>query len=266
MEALHKAGFPVPKPFGHSRHLIAMEYIGSIETNQPDDQSVNDDPSSAMLLANVRREDLRIFAGASKMSFEQACALIYNQLMELIVQLARNGLIHGDFNEFNLMLKVADNLSVVMIDFPQMVSTQHPNAREYFERDVKGVRVFFARRFGYGHCHEEDDEEDTEDISEDVLSDAVDDVVKVEYPVWSKVKKLPRLGRLDVQLRASGWSGHVKNISQVESNEDFKSSASDYQSSCSESDATSLSSSTSLSSDMDDECDIKSSSLSGSQL
>ena len=28
MSALHKAGLPVPKPVDHSRHVIAMEYIG----------------------------------------------------------------------------------------------------------------------------------------------------------------------------------------------------------------------------------------------
>jgi RIO kinase 2 len=29
---------------------------------------------------------------------------LYDQLMKLIVRLARYGLIHGDFNEYNLML------------------------------------------------------------------------------------------------------------------------------------------------------------------
>ena len=46
--------------------------------------------------------------------------------MELLVQLGNCGLIHGDFNEFNLMLD--DNEKVTMIDFPQMVSTSHENA------------------------------------------------------------------------------------------------------------------------------------------
>jgi RIO kinase 2 len=31
-------------------------------------------------------------------------AELYSELMNLIVRLARYGLIHGDFNEFNLML------------------------------------------------------------------------------------------------------------------------------------------------------------------
>lgn len=54
---------------------------------------------------------------------------LYSEFMELIVKLANHGLIHGDFNEFNLMLDDQDHIT--MIDFPQMVSTSHPNA-EWF--------------------------------------------------------------------------------------------------------------------------------------
>ena len=50
----------------------------------------------------------------------------YSELMDLIVKLANHGLIHGDFNEFNLILDNDDH--VTMIDFPQMISTSHPNA------------------------------------------------------------------------------------------------------------------------------------------
>jgi RIO kinase 2 len=49
--------------------------------------------------------------------------------MKLIVKLAEHGLIHGDFNEFNLL--ISDEEEITMIDFPQMVSTDHPNAKEY---------------------------------------------------------------------------------------------------------------------------------------
>lgn len=46
--------------------------------------------------------------------------------MDLIVRLAQYGLIHGDFNEFNILIK--PNGDPILIDFPQMVSTSHPNA------------------------------------------------------------------------------------------------------------------------------------------
>lgn len=56
--------------------------------------------------------------------------------MDLIVRLARAGLIHGDFNEFNILVKEDRkegeegevNAVPILIDFPQMVSTDHENA------------------------------------------------------------------------------------------------------------------------------------------
>ena len=68
--------------------------------------------------------------------------------MDLIVRFARSGLIHGDFNEFNILIH-KDTSEPVVIDFPQMVSTNHPNAEFYFNRDVECIRTFFKRRFGY---------------------------------------------------------------------------------------------------------------------
>ncbi|KAI8024641.1 G patch domain-containing protein TGH [Camellia lanceoleosa] len=44
----------------------------------------------------------------------------------LVVRLAEHGLIHCDFNEFNIMID--DDEKVTMIDFPQMVSVSHRNA------------------------------------------------------------------------------------------------------------------------------------------
>ena len=52
---------------------------------------------------------------------------LYSDLMELIVRLGSYGLIHCDFNEFNLIIN--ENDKVTVIDFPQMVSISHPNAQ-----------------------------------------------------------------------------------------------------------------------------------------
>lgn len=52
---------------------------------------------------------------------------IYDELMGLIVQLGSYGLIHCDFNEFNIM--VTDIGGITIIDFPQMVSISHINAQ-----------------------------------------------------------------------------------------------------------------------------------------
>lgn len=52
---------------------------------------------------------------------------LYSSLMDLIIRFARSGLIHGDFNEFNILIRRSTGEPVV-IDFPQMVSTSHTNA------------------------------------------------------------------------------------------------------------------------------------------
>lgn len=51
---------------------------------------------------------------------------LYDELMDLIVRLADSGVIHGDFNEFNILL--TEDERPIIIDFPQMVSTLHANA------------------------------------------------------------------------------------------------------------------------------------------
>ncbi len=54
---------------------------------------------------------------------------VYADLMNLLIRLAQYGLIHCDFNEFNLLIN--DNEEITLIDFPQMVSTSHANADMY---------------------------------------------------------------------------------------------------------------------------------------
>ena len=40
---------------------------------------------------------------------------------------------------------MSDDEKVTIIDFPQMISTDHINAEYYFNRDVECVRTFFRR-------------------------------------------------------------------------------------------------------------------------
>ncbi|KAL1934514.1 hypothetical protein VTP01DRAFT_6696 [Rhizomucor pusillus] len=115
MKVLHENGFPVPEPIDISRHCVVMELIDAYPLRQIDEVG---DPGK-----------------------------LYSDLMNLIVRLAQYGLIHGDFNEFNILIK--SNGDPILIDFPQMVSTSHPNAEYYFNRDVECIRTFFRRRFGY---------------------------------------------------------------------------------------------------------------------
>ncbi|XP_012534370.2 serine/threonine-protein kinase rio2 [Monomorium pharaonis] len=115
MKALLDRGFPVPKPIDFNRHCVVMELV------------------EGGPLCNVNEVN--------------NVEALYDELMDLIVKLANHGVIHGDFNEFNIMIK--NDGKPVIIDFPQMVSTQHENAEAYFQRDVNCIRDFFKRRFGY---------------------------------------------------------------------------------------------------------------------
>ncbi|NXC20323.1 RIOK2 kinase, partial [Corythaeola cristata] len=115
MKALHDRKFPVPKPVDYNRHAVVMELIDGYPLCQVRQM---EDPAS-----------------------------VYSELMDLIVKLANHGLIHGDFNEFNLILDSDDH--VTMIDFPQMISTSHANAEWYFDRDVNCIKEFFKKRFNY---------------------------------------------------------------------------------------------------------------------
>lgn len=114
MCALHARGFPVPRPLGQSRHVVVMELCpGTLLTH------VNEMPNPHE---------------------------VANNLLQVIVRLAEHGLVHCDLNEFNII--VDDDGTVNVIDFPQMVSTRHVDARALFDRDVDGIKKFFEHRFG----------------------------------------------------------------------------------------------------------------------
>lgn len=149
LRALHRHGFPTPRPIDWNRHCIVMSLVAGrlLEQIQPMDFncSAEETPSVAQYLFSV--------------------------LMRLLVRIAEYGLVHGDFNEFNLIVRdeFADDphyfmqncdpsdatfnwqkdSPIVMIDFPQMISTSHENAEEQFERDVTCLRLFFAKRFHF---------------------------------------------------------------------------------------------------------------------
>eukprot|EP00747_Dinoflagellata_sp_TGD_P113254 gnl/TRDRNA2_/TRDRNA2_171662_c1_seq2.p1 gnl/TRDRNA2_/TRDRNA2_171662_c1~~gnl/TRDRNA2_/TRDRNA2_171662_c1_seq2.p1 ORF type:complete len:494 (+),score=123.82 gnl/TRDRNA2_/TRDRNA2_171662_c1_seq2:126-1607(+) len=115
MKALKDEGFPVPTPVDQNRHAVVMSFVDATPMYQ------------------VRSLDCP--------------SVVCERLFRLLVRLARAGIIHGDFNEFNLMLDREQR--VTLIDFPQVVSINHPNAEEMFNRDIECIRDFSARHWGY---------------------------------------------------------------------------------------------------------------------
>jgi RIO kinase 2 len=164
MKILHREGFPVPEPVAWSRHTIVMEFIDAFPMRMVDSVP---DPGK-----------------------------LYAELMAMIVQLASRGLIHGDYNEFNILLKesttdgtpVDDDtppeniiMTPILIDFPQTLSTNHANAEYYFDRDVECIKRYFGRKFKY-----------TSDEPGPFFADAI--------------KTIDPKKRLDVEVEATGFS------------------------------------------------------------
>jgi RIO kinase 2 len=55
------------------------------------------------------------------------------------------GMINGDLSEYNIL---TDGATVWLIDWPQWVGKDHPNAKELMRRDVGAVEKFFERSYG----------------------------------------------------------------------------------------------------------------------
>ena len=120
MQALYAHEFPTPRPIGQNRHVVAMSRVSGFPMSQ-------------------------LKAGAVP---NEIAERIFAYCMAMLRRLAEHGLIHCDFNEFNLMLG-NDGEKITLIDFPQMISTNHHNASELFTRDVNCLIKFFAMKMRY---------------------------------------------------------------------------------------------------------------------
>ena len=192
MTALHAAGFPVPTPLAWNRHTVVMSLVEGTPLYQ------------------IRHLE------------EYEARRLYGELMAMIVRLAGVGLIHGDFNEFNIMIEECENssssskqsdrlppdtekseqddgrqddtttttmtttvtLHPILIDFPQMLSISHPNASTYFDRDVDCIKRYFSRRFHF----------------------TSDDPGPFFKDVQNRMRTTKGVRRLDVEVEASGFS------------------------------------------------------------
>ena len=145
MQALYDAGFSVPKPIDQSRHHVVMSLV----------------PGTVLRKCAELDDASRVYA----------------LLMDFALELANNGLIHCDLNEFNIMICDYDPANpeseIVVIDFPQCVSIDHPNAQELFERDINSIMHYFKTKYG----------------------------VVGDYPKWEQVE---RSGKLDMVADATG--------------------------------------------------------------
>lgn len=111
-----EAGVRVPRPVMSTSNVLVMEYLGTEEGPYP-------------LLKDVALDDW---------------AEVAQELVEsyrLLVGKAR--LVHADLSEYNVIMTPE---GPVIIDIGQAVVLEHPMAEEFFDKDVRNLSRFFARR------------------------------------------------------------------------------------------------------------------------
>jgi RIO kinase 2 len=109
----HNAGVSVPKPIFNNRHAVVMQRI---EGRQLSEINQLYDPEALL-----------------------------NNIIENIHKAYKAGVIHADLSEFNII--VSDEGTLYIIDWPQYIPPNHPNAGEILSRDMKNVLTFFHRKF-----------------------------------------------------------------------------------------------------------------------
>jgi RIO kinase 2 len=103
----------VPEPISQNRHVLVMGMIEGAELAEYKEISK---PEAVLkeILRNVRK------------AYRKA------------------GVIHADLSEYNIILKPDGH--ILMIDWPQYVTKEHPNATELLTRDVDNVLLYFRRK------------------------------------------------------------------------------------------------------------------------
>jgi RIO kinase 2 len=113
LRLLHPRGIAVAEPINQNRHVVVMGMIEGVELAQLR-KVTSPEKTLREILRNVRKAYLK------------------------------TGVIHGDLSEYNIIVK--PDRHILIIDWPQYVSKEHPNAEQLLTRDVKNVLQYFSRK------------------------------------------------------------------------------------------------------------------------
>lgn len=253
MKALHNVDYPTPTPLGHSRHIVAMSLIRGVPLYQIRPQNLSPDQAASIfdqaadLAVRLAKHglvhcDLNEFNLLVDMSGIQQTALSqehdpYVRHSGMSVAAESNpGMLSArgpwepehlqplepdagshDEDEPPKPVELLDNGEprpiVTLIDFPQMVSTQHPNAKELYERDTACLYKFFSHKLQFRIPEAEKQklyltwesiqevlkQEHEQQKQLDAASTTVDDNESVCLASKAQL-------RLDQELQASGYS------------------------------------------------------------
>lgn len=117
LKQLYRRGAIVPKPIAFNEDSILMECIGT-----------PDEPAVLLKKAMLEKNEASIH---------------FKLVLENIRLMLKNGVIHADLSEFNIMYHQG---KVTIIDFPQVIDPElNPNAYFLLERDVLNICKFFSK-------------------------------------------------------------------------------------------------------------------------
>lgn len=113
LKLLYPKGVQVPEPIAQNRHAIVMGMIEGMELYKYK-KVLNPQKVLEEILFNIRQAYVKA------------------------------NVIHADLSEFNVILQ--PNMHILIIDWPQFVDGNHPNAEQLLERDLKNIVHFFRRK------------------------------------------------------------------------------------------------------------------------
>lgn len=115
LRLLYPRRVAVPEPIYQNRHAVAMGMIEGAELAECKELRKPEE-TLRKILRNIRKAYLKA------------------------------GIIHADLSEYNVIVK--PNMQILILDWPQYVTREHPNAEMLLRRDVKNLVRFFQRKYG----------------------------------------------------------------------------------------------------------------------
>lgn len=122
LKLIQPYGIAAPEPISQNRHVVVMSMIEGARLTD-----WKEFPHPERVLKEILRNVRKLYLKAH--------------------------VIHGDLSEYNVILK--PDMHVLIIDWPQYVTTDHPNVQELLERDVHNVLHYFRRKHMLKACLKE---------------------------------------------------------------------------------------------------------------
>lgn len=184
MKALHQVEYPTPTPIAHNRHIVVMSLVRGIPLYQlhanrvsaPQAESIFEQSTSLATrlashgLVHCDLNEFNLIVDLSGIQDHSSGNNTEHYVRHSGMSVASKGALsaHGPLERHHQLQQQQQNGGeriteppaqpkallpngeakpvVTLIDFPQMVSTKHPNAQDLFERDMQCLKRFFVMK------------------------------------------------------------------------------------------------------------------------